>query len=60
MSSINRQHVLTSTFLPIREEAKMKEAVDSDHDTGLAKEDAELEDDVTLNHSPGYKAKPRI
>ena len=60
MRSINRQHVLTSTFLPIREEAKMKEAVDSDHDTGLAKEDAELEDDVTLNHSPGYKAKPRI
>ena len=58
--SINLQHLLISTFLPIREEAKMKDAVDSDHGTGLAKEDAKLEDDVTQNHSPGYKAKPRI
>ena len=58
--SINLQHLLISTFLPIREDAKMKNAVDSDHGTGLAKEDAKLEDDVTLNHSPGYKAKPRI
>ena len=35
--SINLQHLLISTFLPIREDAKMKDAVDSDHGTGLAK-----------------------
>ena len=58
--SINLQHLLISTFLPIREEAKMKDAADTDHGAGLAKEEAKLDDSVTQNHSPGYKAKPRI
>ena len=38
--SIYLQHLLISTFLPIRDDAKMKDDVDSDPDTGLPKEDA--------------------
>ena len=38
----------------------MKDDADTDHGAGLAKEEAKLDDSVTQNHSPGYKAKPRI
>ena len=43
-----------------RDDAKMKDDVDSDPGTGLAKEDDKMKDDDTQNRSPGYKAKPRI
>ena len=43
-----------------RDDAKMKDDVDSDPGTGNAKEDAKLKDDDTQNRSTGYKAKPRI
>ena len=46
--SIYLQHLLISTFLPIRDDAKMKDDVDSDPMTGLAKEGS----NVKVKHKP--------
>jgi hypothetical protein len=43
-----------------RDDAKMKDDVDSDPGTGLAQENAKLKEDDTQNCSPVYKAKPQI
>ena len=50
------EHLLKSTSLPNREEAKLKEDFDTDHSAEYAKEEDEMDDTVTELHSLDYTA----